>query len=112
MSSVSRYLVTNARKNHGIKTANTYFENVAQIKYLGTTVTNGNFIQADIKRVLNSSNACYHSVQKLLSSRLLSEHVKIRIYQIIILSVVLYGCETWSLRLRDEYGLGCLRTGC
>jgi hypothetical protein len=42
-------------------------------KYLGTTVTNQNLIQEDIKRRLNSGNACYHSVQNLLSSRLLSK---------------------------------------
>jgi hypothetical protein len=45
---------------------------------------------------LNSGNACYHSVENLLSSRLLSKHLKIRIYKSIILPVVLYGCETWS----------------
>ena len=47
-------------------------------------------------------NACYHSVQNLLSSRLLSKNLKIKIYRTIILPVVLYGCETWSLTMRDE----------
>jgi hypothetical protein len=51
---------------------------------------------------LNSGNACYHSVQKLLSSRLLSKNIKIRIYTTIILPVVLYGYETWPLTLREE----------
>jgi hypothetical protein len=46
---------------------------------------------------LNSGNACYQSVQNLLSSCLLSKNVKVRIYKTIILPVVLYGCETWSL---------------
>jgi len=44
----------------------------------------------------------YHSVQNLLSSRLLSNNLKITIYKTIILHVVLYGCETWSLTLREE----------
>jgi hypothetical protein len=57
-----------AGQNHDIKIANTFFENVAQFKYLGTTVTNQNLIQEEIKRRLNSGNACYHSVQKLLSA--------------------------------------------
>jgi hypothetical protein len=43
-------------------------------------VTNQNLIQEEIKRRLNSGNACYHSVQNLLSSRLLSINLKIRIY--------------------------------
>jgi hypothetical protein len=78
---------------------------VSQFKYLGTTVTNQNLIQEEIKRRLNSGNACYHSVQKLLSSCLLSENVKVRIYKTIILLVVLYGCETWSLTVREKHKL-------
>jgi hypothetical protein len=62
-------------------------------------------IQEEIKRRLNSGNACYHSVQNLLSSCLLSKNVKVRIYKTIILSVVLYGCETWYLTVREEYKL-------
>jgi hypothetical protein len=62
-------------------------------------------IEEEIKRRLNSGNACYHSVQNLLPSRLLSKNLKIRIYKTIILPLVLYGCETWSLTLREEYRL-------
>jgi hypothetical protein len=68
-------------------------------------VTNQNAIQGDIKRRLNSDNACYHSVQDILSPHLLSENVKIRIHKTIILPVVLYGCETLSLKLREEHRL-------
>jgi hypothetical protein len=59
-------------------------------------------IQEEIKSRLKPRNACYHSVQNILSSRLLSKYLKIKIYIIIILPVVLYGCETWSLTLREE----------
>jgi len=74
---------------------------VEEFKCLGTTLTNQNSIQEEIKRRLKSGNACYHSVQKLLSSSLLSKNLKIKIYRTIILPV-LYGCETWSLTLLEE----------
>jgi hypothetical protein len=96
---VSRY--QNAGQNHDIKIGNRSFENVAQFKYYGTTVTNQNLIQEVIKRRLNSGNACYHSVQNHLLSRLLSK----KVYKTIILPVVLYACETLSLTLRKEYRL-------
>ena len=51
---------------------------------------------------MKSGNACYHSVQNLLFSSLLSKNTNIKVYITIILPVVLYGCETWSLTLREE----------
>jgi len=65
---------------------------------LGTTLTNQNSIAEEIKNRLRSGYACYHSVQNILSSRLLSKNLKIKIYR----NVILYGCETWSLTLREE----------
>jgi len=75
---------------------------VEQFKYFGTTLTDQNSIQEEIKSRLKSGNVCYHSVQILLSSRLLSKHTKIKIYRTVILPVVLYECETWSLTLWEE----------
>jgi hypothetical protein len=95
----------NVGQNLDIKIANGSFKNVSQFRYLGTAVTDENLIQEEIKRRLNSGNACYHSVQNLLSSSLLSRNVKIGMYKTIILPVVLYECETWSLTLREELKL-------
>jgi ribosomal protein S2 len=61
----------NSGQKQNIRMANESFENVAKFKYLGTTLTNQYDIHDNIKSTLNSSNACYHSVQNLLSSRLL-----------------------------------------
>jgi hypothetical protein len=72
---------------------------------MGTTVTNQNLVKEEIKRRFNRGNACYSSVQNLLSSRLLSKTLKIGIYKTTILPVVLYGCETWSLTSREEHRL-------
>ena len=73
-----------------------------EFKYLGTTLTNQNSIHEEIKSRLKLGNACYYSVQNILSSSLLSKMLKINIYRTIILPVDLYGCETWSLTLREE----------
>jgi hypothetical protein len=100
---MSRY--PNSGQNQNIRTANESFENVATFKYLGTTLTNQNDIHDEIKSRLNSGNACYYSVQNILSSRLISKNLKIKIYKTVILPVVLYGCETWSLTLGEEYRL-------
>ena len=60
------------------------------------------FLQEEIKSRSKLGNACYYSVQNLLSSSLLSKKLKIKIYRTIILPLVLYGCETWSLTLREK----------
>ena len=61
------------------------------------SLTNKNSIQEEIKSRLKLGNACYYPVQNLLSSGLLDTKLKIKIYRTIILPVVLYGCEIWSL---------------
>jgi hypothetical protein len=95
----------NADQNWDMKIGNRKFENVSQFKYLGMTATNQNSIQEEIKKKLNSGNACYQSVENLLSSCLLLKNIKVRIYKTIILPVFLYGCETWTLAVREEHKL-------
>ncbi|KAJ4452141.1 hypothetical protein ANN_03659 [Periplaneta americana] len=95
----------NIVRNENIKNGDLSFEEVEKFKYLGATVTNINDTREEIKHRINMGNACYYLVEKLLSSILLSKNLKVRIYKTVILPVVLYGCETWTLTLREEHRL-------
>jgi hypothetical protein len=83
----------NAGQSKNTQIGNKSFETVEYFKYLGATLTNQNSIHKEIKSRLKSGNACYHSVQNLLSASLLSKRERIKIYRNIIVPVVLYGCE-------------------
>jgi hypothetical protein len=81
----------NAGRGHCVKIDNISIERVEEFKYLGVTLTDPNSIQEEIKGILKLGNACYHSVQNLLSSRLLFRNLKIKIYRSIILPVFCTG---------------------
>ena len=61
----------NAGRIHSMKMDNSSIERVEDLKYLGTTLTNQNSIQEEIKSRLKLGNSCYYSVQNLLSSSLI-----------------------------------------
>ena len=92
----------NEGRNHSVRNNNSTFASVEEFKYLGTSLTYQNYIPEEIKNRMNLGNARYHSVQNLLSSRLLSKNLKIKTYRTIILPIALYRRETWSLTLREE----------
>jgi hypothetical protein len=92
-------------QKYSVKIANRSFEDVAKFRYLGTTLTDQNCMHEEINSRLNSGNACYHSVQSLFSSPLLSRNMKVEMYKTIILPVGLCGCETWSVTLKEEHRL-------
>jgi hypothetical protein len=101
-------LISHSQKigqKYSIKIANRSFEDVAKFRFLGTTLTDQNYMHEEINSRLNLGNACYHSVQSLLSYGLLSRNLKVKIYKTIIQPVVLYGSETWSLTLREDHRL-------
>ena len=83
----------NAGRGHSVKIDNSSIERFENFKYLGAMLTDQNSIQEEIKSTLKSGNACYHSVQNLLSSRLLSKNLKIKIYRTISLPVVFMGVK-------------------
>jgi sorting nexin-29 len=97
----SKYMVMsrnqNAEQNRNMKIDNKSFERVEQFKHLGTILRNIKSVQEEMKSRLKSGNACYHSVQNILCSGLLCKNIKTEIYRTVILPLVLYGCETWSL---------------
>jgi hypothetical protein len=90
---------------HSIKIADRSSEDEAKFEYLRTTLTHKNCMHEEIKSRLNSGNGSYCLVQSLLSSCLLPRNLGVTIYKTIILSFVLYGCEPWSLTLREEHRL-------
>jgi hypothetical protein len=90
-------------QKHSIKIVKRSFANVTKFKYLGTTLAGQNCMHEEVKSRLNSGNACNHS--SLLSSHVLSRNLKVKIFKTIILSVILYWCETWSVILREEHRL-------
>jgi hypothetical protein len=92
----------NAEKNSNTKMGNKSFESEEQFEYLEKTLSNQNSIHEEIKSRLKSGNACYHSVQNILSSSLLSKDIKLKISRVVILPVVLYGNETLSRTLRED----------
>ena len=98
----------NAGQTRNLKVSDKSSEMVEQFKRLGTILPGQNSVPGEIQSRFSSGNASYHSVQSLLSSDLLTKNIKIKIYRTIILLVALYGCETWSLTLREERRLTVL----
>jgi hypothetical protein len=98
-------------QQYSVKIVNRSFADVAKFRYMGTTLADQNCMHEEIKSRLNSGNACCHSVHSLLPSRLFSRNVKVKMRKTTILSVLSYGCETWSLTLMVELNLRVFENG-
>ena len=87
-SKKTKYMITSCQQsvvqNQNIVIGNLSFENVEKFKYLRVTITNTNDIREEIKLRINTGNACYYSLEKILSSHLLSKKLKVNTYKIII----------------------------
>jgi len=102
------FLYIECRENRNIKITSKHFENVLKFKYFAATLTYKNCTHREIKSRVNSENACDHSGQKLLYSRLLPKDVTITINIEHYLTFFLYGHETWFLisKLTKKLRLG------
>ena len=94
-SEKTKYMITSRRQNviqnQNIVIGHLSFENVEKFRYLGVTVTNTNDIREEIKRGINMGNACYYSLEKILSFRSLSKKLKVNTYKTIYTT----GCIVW-----------------
>jgi len=73
---------------------------------------NKNSVEEEIKSQLKSGNACYHSVQNLLSSSMLFRNLKIKIYRTLILPLICIGVKLGRSYWGRKVDWGCLRKGC
>lgn len=98
---LSRDEVAVRKRLQPLVTENRKFKRVREFKYLGTVFNEGGSCEAEINARIQAGNRCYHSLGQLLKARNLSRQVKIRLYKTLIQPVVMYGCETWSIRRQD-----------
>jgi hypothetical protein len=111
----TKYMIMSCHQNSGqnknIRTTNELFKNVAIFKYLGMTLTKLNDIHDEIKKIKFGECLLSFSPKSFFFPCHIKK-LKIKIYKTVILPVVLYGCRTWSLTLREEHRLWILRTEC
>jgi len=100
----------NAGQSHSIKIYNKSFERVDEFKFLATTFKNQNSIREINHSTLQSGNACCQFVKNLLFSSLLPNTIKIKIQRTVILSIVSYRYENWSLTLKEEHMLSVFQS--
>jgi hypothetical protein len=82
----------NTEQDHNLKICNNSYENVTKVRYFGVILTNKNCVHEQCKR-LNLENAYYHLVQNLLSSDLLSQNVKAKIYRTVLFLLLHVGVK-------------------
>ncbi|XP_061715485.1 uncharacterized protein LOC133523771 [Cydia pomonella] len=89
-------------KREGLHVGGTIYKGVAKFRYLGCTVTDTNTREEEIDIRVQNALRCSAALHKVLVSKLLSKNIKIRIYKTVIRPILMYGCETWTLTLKEE----------
>jgi len=82
------------------------FEVVKDFVYLGTSINTNNDVSMEIKRRITLANRCYYGLSRQLRSKAFSRRTKLTLYKSLILPVLLYGAEAWTLNTKDERMLG------
>ncbi|KAL4083661.1 hypothetical protein QTP88_028977 [Uroleucon formosanum] len=103
----TKFMVLSRRREDqpNLQVDNFTFESVESFKYLGVNINNKNDMHQEIVERLASGNRCYHSIQKLLKSKLLSRRSKTLLYISYLRPIVTYACETWSTTKGDNIKL-------
>jgi hypothetical protein len=81
------------------------YQEVTDFKYLGSIITSGNNHERDIKARMAAGNRCYYALSKIMKSREISKSTKLKIYRTLIIPIVMYGCEGWTMSKHMEEAL-------
>jgi nucleoside-diphosphate-sugar epimerase len=90
------HLPRNKKTIHELKIGEYKFEGISRFTYLGSVLTENNSIIAEISERIKKGNATYYKNRKLLTSKLLTRNIKLRLYLTLIRPFLTYGPETWT----------------
>ena len=105
----TKYLLSTAKNSsigESVEIDGYNFELLKNFVYLESSVNAENDISLEIRHRITLANRCYFRLRKQLSKRVLSWRTKICLYKSLMLPVLLYGAETWTLTSSDEQSLG------
>lgn len=88
--------------NNVLQINNTAFTKTNEFNYLGTIVTSDNSIKIEIESRIQKANKCYYSLLTVFKSKLISRNTKLQVYKSLIIPVLTYGSETWTLTKKEE----------
>jgi hypothetical protein len=90
------HLTRNKKTIHELKTGQHKFEEISRFTYLGSVLTENNSIIAEINERIKKGNTTYYTNRKLLTSKLLTRNIKLKLHLTLIGPILTYGAETWA----------------